>query len=381
MNYDFYFYIGLYFLFSVFLSVAPGITFYRKYIFFVIGPLFVYTVSPILLCVVILFIVANWFGLNHSVQSNSKKYSFGLLLLFLVIFLVLRFYETSGLTKNIFVLPGLSFICFKFIESYFFMLRTKQKRFDVLEWVMFYTYPPLFFAGPLITRKAFADIVTQPYPQYDYTLNFLRLGFGIFLKVIVVDQLLKGLWQPVLGKDPSYFMLGLMAYMIAYLDLKAYADIVISLSSLTGYKLPENLNSPWKATNISDFWGRWHITVSNWCTQNVYYPFFGKTKKPYLSILASMSFMGLWHGFRAGWIFWGLSHAIALIIYSEYSKRSFSRSLKRKNNFSVKMLGWAVTQIFIIFIYGISWSLNSMSSDRFLRNLIASLFTNIKNVI
>src|SRR4029077_3913786 len=109
---------------------------------------------------------------------------------------------------------------------------------------------------------------------------------------------------------------GALAYtMQLYFDFSGYSDMAIGLSRMFGVKLPLNFNSPYKATNIIDFWRRWHMTLSRFLLQYVYIPLGGNRKGPwrrFVNLMVTMLLGGLWHG--AGWtyIFWGGLHGIYL---------------------------------------------------------------------
>ena len=99
----------------------------------------------------------------------------------------------------------------------------------------------------------------------------------------------------------------------AYFDLSAYTDLAIGFSALFGFRIMENFNLPFLSKNLGDFWRRWHISLSSWVRNNVYFPVYGLTRKPWLGLYASMLTMGLWHYVNLNWTVWGLYHGTGLV--------------------------------------------------------------------
>jgi D-alanyl-lipoteichoic acid acyltransferase DltB (MBOAT superfamily) len=169
-------------------------------------------------------------------------------------------------------------------------------------------------------------------PQFDIDRNYrprlahFQIGLVIFIiglckKVLIADSL-AGYAAPVFapGASPSLFLAwgGLLAYTFQlYFDFSGYSDMAIGLSRMFGVKLPLNFNSPYKAANITDFWRRWHMTLSRFLRDYLYIPLGGNRQGPWrrkINLLITMLLGGLWHG--AGWTFvvWGGLHGLYLVI-------------------------------------------------------------------
>src|SRR5690606_24724059 len=99
-----------------------------------------------------------------------------------------------------------------------------------------------------------------------------------------------------------------------YYDFSGYTDVAIGSALLLGLKLPPNFNAPYSAANLSDFWRRWHITLSNWLRDYVYFSFPGLRGKlmPYLALIATMLVGGVWHGNSWNFFIWGALHGVGL---------------------------------------------------------------------
>ncbi len=138
-----------------------------------------------------------------------------------------------------------------------------------------------------------------------------------------------------------------LAYVASLLNLSAYTDLAIGTSRLFGFKISENFNYPFIAQSLPDFWRRWHITLSSWCQTYVYSPVLGWSRNPYLALLVSFQVMGLWHAFSVNRVFWGIFHALGVIVASLWHKHA------RRNKWSwtetpfAIVVAWALTQAFV----------------------------------
>lgn len=226
---------------------------------------------------------------------------------------------------NIALPIGISFFTFTQIAFLVDAYQGKAKEFRFSYYVLFVTYFPHLIAGPVLHHK-------EMMPQFDVDRNYrphlanFQIGLTIFTiglckKVLIADSL-AGYATPIFapGANPGFFVAwgGLLAYSFQlYFDFSGYSDMAIGLSRLFGIKLPLNFNSPYKAANITDFWRRWHMTLSRFLRDYLYVPLGGNRKGPWrrkLNLVATMLLGGLWHG--AGWTFviWGGLHGLFLII-------------------------------------------------------------------
>ena len=183
-----------------------------------------------------------------------------------------------------------------------------------------------------------------------------RIGIGYFKKVVIVNLifnefLIKWLYPIIITDGVSFdvvttknallFLVGSLIY--AYIDLSAYADIAIGYGRLFGYKTTENMNYPIFQSNLSDYWSRWHISLSSWCRNNVYFPVLGATRNNNMALYASFIVMGLWHNVSLNWLIWGMWHATGIIIYSKWGR--YKRKKKYLKNLLPAPIGYALGMI------------------------------------
>jgi alginate O-acetyltransferase complex protein AlgI len=223
---------------------------------------------------------------------------------------------------------GISFFTFTQIAFLLDTYHGKVAETRVVPYVLFVTFFPHLIAGPVLHH---AEMMPQFARQETYRFRldnfFLGVGFlviGLFKKVILADGI-QPFVSPVFEADPTYTLTmleawgGVLAYTLQlYFDFSGYSDMAIGLAKMVNVDLPLNFNSPYKAANISDFWRRWHMTLSRFLRDYLYVPLGGNRRgrfRRYANLLITMVLGGLWHG--AGWTFvvWGTLHGVYLVVH------------------------------------------------------------------
>lgn len=157
------------------------------------------------------------------------------------------------------------------------------------------------------------------------------------------------------SSSPLIFV-GVM-FIKAYLDLSAYSDIAIGLSALFGFRIRENFDRPFLKRNLAEFWRGWHVSLSGWCRNNIYFPVFGLTRRPIVAIYACMLAMGLWHQLSLNWATWGLYHAtgLSLLVYWERYKKRHPSLRRFLQSPILQPVGYVVTFWYVAFGYSFVW--------------------------
>jgi alginate O-acetyltransferase complex protein AlgI len=237
---------------------------------------------------------------------------------------------------------GISYFVFRLLQYVFDCLRGVIDENSFLRLAAFMMFIPTFPAGPLETYQGFYEKRSFHFDRQLFYLGLRRIAVGYFKKVFVVDFVFAvffGTMIKTIGTtyfDPS--VVGIwwpLAYCIlvfvrAYFDLSAYTDLAIGFSSLFGFRIMENFHLPFLQKNLGDFWRSWHISLSSWCRNNVYFPVFGLTRKAWLGLYASMLTMGLWHYVDLNWAAWGLYHGTGLVVVSRFERWKKARRKARK---------------------------------------------------
>jgi alginate O-acetyltransferase complex protein AlgI len=320
--------------------------------FLVFSSLFFYSWWNILYLPIILGSMLFNFIIGSSLNENNNKIKFSKksLLIFGIISNVALlgyfkytdfFIENFNLitSSNVellnLALPlAISFFTFQQIAYLVDSYRQETKEYDFLNYAVFVTFFPQLIAGPIVHHKEmmpqFANKRNMVKNYKNIALGLFIFSIGLFKKVVIADTF--AVWATA-GFDTATTLNLFEAWATSlsytfqlYFDFSGYTDMAIGLALLFNIKLPINFNSPYKATNIQDFWRRWHITLSRFLKDYVYIPLGGNRKgefRTYNNLLATFIIGGIWHG--AGWtfVFWGFLHGIALVIHRAWSKLGF----------------------------------------------------------
>ena len=227
------------------------------------------------------------------------------------------------------VLPlGISFYTFTQIAFLVDAHRGEAGEFDFIRYGLFVTYFPHLIAGPVLHHKEMMPqfALAQTYRPHwaNLSVGLTILAIGLFKKVVLADGV-ASFASPVFkaaseGASVTFLeaWVGALAYTFQlYFDFSGYSDMAIGLSLLFGVKLPLNFDSPYKAANIIDFWRRWHMTLSRFLRDYLYFPLGGNRKGParrHLNLLITMVLGGLWHGAGLTFVMWGALHGFYLIV-------------------------------------------------------------------
>jgi D-alanyl-lipoteichoic acid acyltransferase DltB (MBOAT superfamily) len=235
----------------------------------------------------------------------------------------------TGLSLGEIVLPlGISFFTFTQIAFLVDTFRGEVREFNFVHYALFVTYFPHLIAGPVLHHKEmmpqFALPSTYRLDAGNIAAGITIFAIGLFKKTVMADGVAQYA-SPVFsaaadGAAPTFFDAwgGALAYTLQlYYDFSGYSDMAIGLSRLFGIVLPLNFFSPYRAVNIIDFWRRWHMTLSRFLRDYLYYPLGGNRRggaRRYANLMITMLLGGLWHG--AGWTYvvWGGLHGLYLVI-------------------------------------------------------------------
>ena len=256
---------------------------------------------------------------------------------------------------------GISFFTFTQIAYLADTLAGTARERDPMSYVLFVTWFPHLIAGPLLHHREMMDQFRGPQrPAVRSAMiasGATLFAFGLFKKVVLADNIGSYIADSNAAspfvKAANGIDVGLLEAWAAalaytcqiYFDFSGYSDMALGLSALFGIKLPINFNSPYKATNISEFWRRWHITLARFLREYVYIPLGGNRRRHFANLFFTMVIGGIWHG--AGWTFvaWGALHGTALIIHRAWRKL---RSPDRLPTRSGRLVAGAVTFIVVV---------------------------------
>ena len=305
---------------------------------------FYYKSSGPFLCLFILMILSDYFFAIVIDKKNGIKkklllwisltYSLSFLLYFKYAnFFIQNFNDllgTSFTKHNLFLPIGISFYTFQSISYLIDVYRNEiPPSKKISDYAFYMTFFPHLVAGPIVRAKDFLPQIINPQiiNQNLYKESILRVIIGLLKKLFIADYL--GKYVDIVHQAPNDFsgvenLLSMYAYSFQiYFDFSGYSDIAIGIALLLGYRLKENFENPYLAKNITEFWRKWHISLSNWLRDYVYISLGGNRKgifATYLFLLVTMLIGGFWHGADWRFVFWGFAHGLALIIHKIWSK-------------------------------------------------------------
>jgi len=248
---------------------------------------------------------------------------------------------------------GISFYTFQQIAFLVDTYKNKVKERKFINYSMFVTFFPQLIAGPIVHHKEmmpqFADRKNSRIQSRNIAAGLYLFFIGLFKKVIIADTFARwanmGFDQSVnLGMIESWITSFSYSFQL-YFDFSGYTDMALGLALMFNIKLPFNFNSPYRATDIQDFWRRWHMTLSRFLKNYLYIPLGGNRKgesRTLVNLLITFILGGIWHG--AGWtfVFWGFLHGIGTVI---------QRLWKKTNIVIPRPIAWLITFNFVNFAW------------------------------
>ena len=263
-----------------------------------------------------------------------------------------------------FAMPGLNWsvpvgISFFTFQSVGYMLdvyhgRVKAEK-NLLDYVLFVSFFPQVTSGPISTAEELMPQIKAPH-KFDYEQGKQGLKWllwGMFIKLVVADRL--GMFvDTVYGNYIHYngtacFAASIFYTIQIYADFAGYSLMAIGIAATLGFNLINNFKRPYFAVSITDFWKRWHISLTRWLTRQVYIPLGGSRcskSRTYLNIIITFLVSGIWHGANWTFIFWGMMHGVLQVVekalgWQEYEgKNGFVRAFRIVVTFLIVSFAW-----------------------------------------
>lgn len=228
--------------------------------------------------------------------------------------------------RNIFLPVGISFFVFQSmsytIDIYRRQLRPLNSWLDYLFYLSFF---PQLVAGPIVRARDFIpQIRRKPLVTREmFGMGVFLMLTGLFKKAVVSDYISLNFVDRIFDEPLLYTgfecLMGIYGYALQiYCDFSGYSDMAIGIALLLGFRFPKNFDAPYKSATITEFWRRWHISLSSWLRDYVYISLGGNRKgrlRRYVNLLLTMLLGGLWHGAAFRFILWGALHGAALALH------------------------------------------------------------------
>lgn len=229
--------------------------------------------------------------------------------------------------QNIFLPVGISFFVFQSMSYTIDIYRGQLKPLDNwCDYLFYLSFFPQLVAGPIVRAKDFIPQIRQN----PITVTHEMFGMGVFLiltglfkKAIISDYISLNFVDRIFDEPLLYSgfecLAGIYGYALQiYCDFSGYSDMAIGIALLLGFRFPKNFDAPYKSATITEFWRRWHISLSTWLRDYLYISMGGNRKgkwRTYGNLLLTMLIGGLWHGAAIRFILWGAMHGVALALH------------------------------------------------------------------
>jgi D-alanyl-lipoteichoic acid acyltransferase DltB (MBOAT superfamily) len=286
--------------------------------------------------------------------------------------------------QSIFLPLGISFYTFELIS---YTVDVYQRKFKpvkhLLDFSFYISFFPHLVAGPIVRPN---ELV----PQIRSKINISKenIGHGIFFilsgllkKAIISDYIGVNFVDRIFDNPTLYSgvenLMGVYGYTLQiYCDFSGYSDMAVGIALLMGFHLPLNFNAPYQSTNITEFWRRWHISLSSWLRDYLYIPLGGNKVgkvRQYINLMITMLLGGLWHGASFKFIVWGGMHGVALALDKGKMELMKKFNINFNQHFLYKVGGWIFTFHLVAFCW-IFFRASSFDSALSMINQITSNF-------
>ena len=232
---------------------------------------------------------------------------------------------------DIFLPVGISFFTFQSLSYTIDVYRGNLKPLPhLLDYAFYVSFFPQLVAGPIVRAADFAPQIRRPLVITNdmFARGVYFILIGLFKKAVISDYISLNFVDRIFDNPTLYSglenLLGVYGYALQiYCDFSGYSDMAIGIALLLGFHFPINFNAPYRSVSITDFWRRWHISLSTWIRDYIYISLGGNRKgklRQYVNLVITMLLGGLWHGASLNFVAWGGAHGLALAVHKFFSQ-------------------------------------------------------------
>lgn len=275
---------------------------------------------------------------------------------------------------------GVSFYTFRTISYVVDVYKGKiQPVDDYIDYLFFLSFFPCLVAGPIVRARDFMPQLRENKPATREMIygGLWLVMLGILKKAVFADYIAQ--YNNIVFNNPTGYtgfelLMAVLGFtMQIYCDFSGYSDMAIGLGSIMGFDLGINFNYPYRSLNVTEFWHRWHITLSTWLRDYVYIPLGGNRKgkvRQYYNLMMTMLIGGLWHGAAWTFVVWGAGHGAALCLH----KACLPWLIKITSNRMTRFVSWLLTFCFVMFL----WIFFRASTFQAAGQVISGIFTDFE---
>ena len=287
--------------------------------------------------------------------------------------------------QNIFLPVGISFFTFQSIS---YIIDLYKRRIDPadqwIDYLFYLSFFPQLVAGPIVKARDFMPQIRQKpivVTREMFGMGVFLILIGLFKKAVISDYISLNFVDRIFDEPLLYSgfecLMGIYGYALQiYCDFSGYSDMAIGIALLLGFRFPKNFDAPYKSATITEFWRRWHISLSTWLRDYLYISLGGNRKgriRTYFNLLVTMLLGGLWHGAAVRFILWGALHGIALALH----KLWLSVVPGSKATGAEMRWFWRIPGIFFTFnLVCFGWLMFRAESMKTVQLMLHQIFTN-----
>ena len=296
--------------------------------------------------------------------------------------------------QNIFLPVGISFFVFQSMSYTIDVYRGQIKPLDRwIDYLFYLSFFPQLVAGPIVRARDFIPQIRQPLfvSREMFGKAIALIAVGLIKKAVISDYISLNFVDRIFDEPALYSgfecLMGVYGYALQiYCDFSGYSDMAIGIALLLGFRFPKNFDAPYKSATITEFWRRWHISLSSWLRDYLYISLGGNRKgklRTYINLLLTMVLGGLWHGAAVRFVLWGALHGVALALHKMWlsivpwakargeEMNPVSRLLGIILTFHIVCLGWLLfraedMQTVHLMLYQIANSFNASIIPQFI---------------
>ncbi len=283
---------------------------------------------------------------------------------------------------DIFLPVGISFFTFQSLSYTIDIYRGEIKPLrNLLDYAFFVSFFPQLVAGPIVKARDFVPQIRKPLviTRRMFAMGVYLIIIGLFKKAVISDYISVNYVERIFDQPEMFsgveVLLGLYGYALQiYCDFSGYSDMAIGIALLLGFRFPMNFNAPYRSTSVTDFWRRWHISLSTWLRDYLYISLGGNRKgriRQYLNLFITMLLGGLWHGASFNFVAWGALQGAGLCAHKWFSQVVLRRPKDYQSHGLRRLLAIVVTFHFVV----ASWILFRAADAGTCATIVEKVFT------
>lgn len=294
---------------------------------------FILSIAPYGACIALLITFYFWI-LAYFKDKIQKWHTWAGVIPLLLVFSYVRFFQESEL--GLLITLGMTFTI---LRGYALLESSKKskKKMSLRDSLLYMLFFPTYSAGPIERVKTFSVqnfTENSTFKPKLFLEGAIRIMLGLFKIQFLANEIVAS-WLGTIGQGvfsdeyyngPLYVIIfSILSLLKVYLQFSGFSDIAIGASNMLGIKILENFNLPFLATNMIEFWQRWHMSLGQWIKSYLYMPLIRNYGRIYWSIFMAFLIIGLWHEYSVNYFVWGLGHGAALAITQKFKRYSSSK--------------------------------------------------------